>query len=71
MGISKKDVYLQDGLQNLTDLKVLQENRRMKSEEIVIPTNISKTSIFRIPHNNLQLRHVHSKRVQINTNIQM
>ena len=37
------------------------KNRRMTNEEIVTSTNISKTSVFRILHNNLQLRHVCSR----------
>lgn len=40
---------------------ILQENRRMTCEEIAASTNISKTSIFRILRNNLQLRYVCSR----------
>ena len=38
---------------------ILQENRQMICEEIAASTNISKTSIFRILNNNLQLHHAY------------
>ena len=40
---------------------ILRENRQMTCKEIAALTNISKTSIFRIPNNNLQLHHICSR----------
>ena len=68
MVISKKNVCLQNCLLILGDQKMLwmvealtlygahcKKNRQMIFEEIVASTNISKTSIFYIIHNNLKL----------------